>query len=99
MTDRVATIELVTSEFVTNAIEHAQTPFTVTIRGQDHEVRVAVRDGHPGVGMSTSAELLDLKGRGLLIAEALSDAWGIDQELGGKSVWALFTIRPLPAIA
>ena len=98
VTDRIATIELVTSELATNAIEHARTPFTVTVRGEDHEVRVAVHDGCPDMGTSSSADPLSLKGRGLLIAQALSDSWGVEQEVGGKSVWALFTVAaPAPA--
>ena len=96
LTDQMRTIEMVTSELVTNAIRHAQTRFTVTIRGEMHEVRVIVRDGDPHTGTSTPALLMSLGGRGLLIADALSDAWGIEHEPGGKSVWATFTLATAP---
>ena len=90
-------IELVTSELVTNAIRHAQTPFTVTVHGELSEIRVRVRDANPVMGSPAPEFLMGLGGRGLRIAEALSDAWGVDHELSGKSVWALFHTASIPA--
>ena len=56
-------VKLAMSEAVTNAIQHAQTPFTVTIRGGVHKVRLDVRDGDPQTGLSPPALLMSPGGR------------------------------------
>jgi hypothetical protein len=58
-----------------------------------------VRDGDPFMGTSPQTGLMGRGGRGLRIAKALSDAWGIDHEPTGKTVWAAFTVAPAPAHA
>ena len=98
-TDDVAAIQLVTSELATNAIRHAHTPFTVTLRGNLSEVRLMVRDGDPLMGPPASELLMSLGGRGLRIAEELSDAWGVDPEPDGKTVWARFDAATTPTAA
>jgi hypothetical protein len=48
-------------------------------------------------GISGKAGLLDVHGRGLVIVEALADAWGahLTDDTGGKVVWAAFDV-PAP---
>ena len=90
LSDEVDAIRLVTSELVTNAIRHARTAFTVTVHGDRSGVRLMVRDGNPLMGPPASELLMSLGGRGLRIAEAFSDAWGVDPTPHGKTVWARF---------
>jgi len=77
-----------TTELVTNAVEHARTPFTVTADLTGGRLRVEIRDGcttQPVARLSPSAT--DISGRGLLIVASLADRWGVRQAFGGKSVW------------
>jgi hypothetical protein len=84
--------ELVASELVTNAVVHARTPMTVTLRLTDNCLHVAVRDGDPrpmrrpnpgGAGGPG-----DEHGRGLLLLDAMADSWGCNPTADGKVVWA-----------
>jgi anti-sigma regulatory factor (Ser/Thr protein kinase) len=87
-TRAVDDVTLMTSELVTNALEHARTPFTVTVDLTGDRVRVEIRDGEtaqPVTALAPSAT--DIGGRGLLIVATLSDQWGVQPGLGGKSVW------------
>ena len=84
-----------TTELVTNAVEHARTPFTVTTDLTRDRLRVEIRDGctaQPVAGLSPSAT--DISGRGLLIVATLADRWGVQPAVGGKSVW--FERTPTP---
>lgn len=86
------TAVLLTSELVTNAIVHAQTEVSVTIRREDrYTVTVSVSDG------STMAPRLarhtddSATGRGLGILEMLATSWTVVSEPDGKTV--SFTLR------
>lgn len=88
-------VELMVSELATNCIRHAQSAFDVTIQATRRAVRVEVCDGQPGRPMPRSPSPSEPTGRGLLIVEALSNAWGVDESPGGKVVW--FEIKPAGA--
>ncbi len=48
-----------------------------------------------GVPVAGPPGALDVRGRGLLLVDALSVAWGVsDEATGGKSVWASFPTEP-----
>jgi anti-sigma regulatory factor (Ser/Thr protein kinase) len=84
----VTTVELLTSEVVTNAIVHARSGTQLAVEVTDGSVRVAVRDdsGHPPVRHLHSVD--DERGRGVVIIDELASAWGVEQERnGGKRVW------------
>lgn len=84
-------VRLVVSELATNAITHARTAFSVTLRGFDGFVVVEVRDSSQDGPFLRAAPSLDTNGRGLAIVKALSRDWGINEYEGGsKSVWAEF---------
>lgn len=94
---RVATLaELVASELVTNAVMHARTPMTVTLRLADNRLHVAVRDGdprpmqRPTPGGSGGPQ--DEHGRGLLLLDAMADSWGCNPTADGKVVWASIAV-------
>jgi hypothetical protein len=46
---------------------------------------------HPDVGAE--------HGRGLLLVEAMSTAWGVVKADVGKTVWAEFSVSPVPTCA
>ncbi len=90
---RVASLaELVASELVTNAVTHARTPMNVTIRLVDDGLSVEVRDADPRPMFrpttDTTATPGDEHGRGLLVLDAMADAWGTSPTADGKVVWA-----------
>ncbi len=83
----VSTVELLTSEVVTNAIVHAQSGTQLAVQVDDHSVRVAVRDTSPRVPARRLGRLDDVSGRGVVIVDELASAWGVDHERHGKRVW------------
>jgi anti-sigma regulatory factor (Ser/Thr protein kinase) len=87
----VADIQLVVSELATNAIVHASTVYTVTIRSDDELVVLEVRDGSQIGPVLRAPAALDTTGRGIAIVMALSRDWGVNTYAGGgKTVWAEF---------
>jgi anti-sigma regulatory factor (Ser/Thr protein kinase) len=88
-------VQLVVSELATNALNHARTPFAVTIRREGSEVVLTVQDGssvRPAV-VKVKVEATAAGGRGLSIVDAVSHRWGTVEHPGaGKSVWASFLV-------
>ncbi|MEV6010157.1 ATP-binding protein [Streptomyces sp. NPDC051976] len=94
--DRFAEVgELLVSELVANAIEHARTPagrlIEVTCAVRDGRLRIEVHDASTDRPLRRDATPSDTGGRGLLLVEALSAAWGCCPRAGGvgKYVWVL----------
>jgi serine/threonine-protein kinase RsbW len=83
------TLELMTSELVSNCVRHAQTDFEVRICARE-EVRIEVRDSGEGSPRVLSPTPREPTGRGLRIVDAMSQRWGVNSEPSGKVVW--FTI-------
>ena len=84
-------VRLVVSELATNAVAHAQTPFVVILSLTDGLVLVTIQDASSAVPVRGAPDVTDMSGRGLMIVELLSDAWGTSTDAGGsKSVWASF---------
>ncbi len=84
----VGTVELLTSEIVTNAIIHAQSGPQLAVEVQGDLVRVAVRDLSPALPVRRLNRVDDVSGRGVVIVEQLASAWGVDRERNGaKRVW------------
>jgi anti-sigma regulatory factor (Ser/Thr protein kinase) len=84
-------VRLVVSELATNALVHAQTPFTVTLGQDNRVVRLTVQDGSALVPLRAAANTLDIGGRGLSIIDLVSGDWGVARGTKGtKSVWAAF---------
>ena len=86
-------VRVVVSELATNAMLHAQTPFTVSLRAFDATLRLEVVDGSNVVPSMVVAGSLDTYGRGVTMVQALSRDWGVlPRTSDGKSVWAEFDI-------
>ena len=89
--------EVITSELVANAVQHACEDGTRTIgvilthAGTPAAVTVAVSDSSPQVPVRRDTPPGSEQGRGLQIVEALSARWGWRYEAGGKAVFAVLT--------
>lgn len=89
----LADLHAVATELIGNAVRHA-TPLpdgdlAVHVQIDGGGIEFAVTDG----GATTRPLVRALNtgasdGRGLLIVTALADAWGVRDEIGGRTVWA-----------
>jgi anti-sigma regulatory factor (Ser/Thr protein kinase) len=88
--------EVVASELATNAVQHADSPFRVSISRGSATIRIAVRDTSfvPPEHLYTDAARQG--GRGVRLVAALSNEWGVRVEPDGKTVWAEVARAPLP---
>jgi anti-sigma regulatory factor (Ser/Thr protein kinase) len=81
--------ELIITELVTNVIRHANTDMEVRIRTYDGVFELSVRDGSPNrPELGSRDDWVSEAGRGLLVIDALSAAWGSTPTADGKIVWA-----------
>ncbi|MFI2223222.1 ATP-binding protein [Streptomyces fradiae] len=86
--DPAYTAELLTTELVTNALIHTVYGAVVTATLDGDVLRVEVRDfapEPPDPYLPVSEERTH--GRGLLLVQALADAWGMRDQGIGKVVW------------
>jgi anti-sigma regulatory factor (Ser/Thr protein kinase) len=89
-----ANLELIVSELVTNALLYggraALDPITLKIAYIGDRVRISVHDCGPGFAPRAPEPRDPLRagGRGFLIVEALSEAWGVDGDDDGCTVWS-----------
>jgi anti-sigma regulatory factor (Ser/Thr protein kinase) len=96
MTELIPTAELVVSELVTNAVEHAAAGghdrdgrrITLTVSVTRRGVSIEVSDPDPHGPAVRVAEPWDEGGRGTFLVAAHSSSWGWRPRPGGKSVWA-----------
>jgi anti-sigma regulatory factor (Ser/Thr protein kinase) len=86
---------IVVSELATNAVRHAQTPFTVAVdvKPDTSTIRIEVEDGAGALKIATELAS-ESTGRGLRIVETAATSWGVDLRGEKKAVWI-----ELPAIA
>jgi anti-sigma regulatory factor (Ser/Thr protein kinase) len=93
--DYAVNAEIVTSELVTNAIQHVCGDGTGTVkvtllRARNPEtVTVVVTDSSPQGPVTREAPTTGERGRGLRIVDELSDYWGWNPENDGKTVYAV----------
>lgn len=87
--------QLITSELVTNAVVHARTEITVTVRLAGPVLHVGVRDRDPrllpppGGGVAADGRGY---GRGLLVVDSMADHWGCLPTATGKVAWATLRV-------
>jgi len=93
------TAELLATEILTNALQHTSggAVLTATLSpGPEHRLRVEVRDSlaqrprTPGLdetGRAITTDEHGTSGRGLILVQALADAWGTSIGRTGKVVW------------
>ena len=82
-------LELVVSELTANAVRHARTPFTLSIRVAP-TVRVEVTDGSRELPVQQTPSPWADGGRGLWLVASSCERWGVTPRSSGKVVWADF---------
>jgi anti-sigma regulatory factor (Ser/Thr protein kinase) len=90
-------VSVMVSEIAMNAVEHARTSFRVTAEIAQGSLRVEVADSAPGAATAQPLpKPTSLRGRGLILVDRLSDAWGTLTAAGsGKVVWFSVAIDPV----
>lgn len=78
---------LLVSELVTNAVIHARSRLSVSIRSGRPSVRLSVRDDSPRPPTLRAPAPNTASGRGLQIVAAVSRNWGVEATRDGKTVW------------
>lgn len=80
---------LLTSELVTNAIEHTPGGCTLTATMDPFAsgLRVEVSDGSAALPVLSLARRDAISGRGLRIVDLISRRWGAETSRTGKTVW------------
>ncbi|MCL3862373.1 ATP-binding protein [Actinotalea sp. K2] len=91
-----ATVRLLTSELVTNGIEHAANPLELRLLLRDTQIRLELFDGTSSVPVLRDPTPTDLDGRGVLLIDRLASRWGADDTPSGKVVWWELDCAPLP---
>ncbi len=90
--DAAASVLLVVSELVTNAVEHAQPPLAlnVLLEYTGRRVWVGITDGGPAArqGAWAASCAQDEHGRGLAIVDTLATAHGTRRHRQGATHWA-----------
>ncbi|MFG3497123.1 ATP-binding protein [Streptomyces sp. NPDC047928] len=87
--------ELLTSELVTNALIHTEHGAVLTATLSTTRLRVEVRDFAAAMPTPYAPAIDDgTHGRGLLLVQALADAWGVQSQGVGKVVWFELTGGP-----
>lgn len=88
VTEEADAVLLVVSELVTNALVHTEGQVRLDLTFVNQRLRIAVADNSPrtpvkppNIGWEATG------GRGILLVEALSAAWGTLPVSGGKQVW------------
>lgn len=84
--------QLLVSELVTNAVRYGAPPIELQVRcaGEDR-LQVRVRDSERRAPRPRSPDPDAEGGRGLLLVDLVSDAWGHEYDEDGKAVW--FTLK------
>ncbi|TMR88668.1 ATP-binding protein [Nonomuraea basaltis] len=90
--------ELLVSELVTNAIEHARGIVRLTLTAVGDRLRCEVEDCSPRLPRHRRALDDDEGSRGLHLVDALSSGWGSTRTSSGKVVWFELPV-PAPAAA
>ncbi len=92
---RLDDVCLCLSEVATNALVHAAPPssgFQARLSIDAAGIRLEVHDQGAGRPHRRNPSPDDPRGRGLLLVEELSDAWGVADHQIGKTVWLTFKI-------
>ena len=80
---------VLTSELVTNAVNHGRGTITLTVLRDERHLTVRVTDEGAAEPVVRAHALAALNGRGMQLVDALAAAWGTEPVTGGrgKAVW------------
>ncbi|MFB6783109.1 SpoIIE family protein phosphatase [Streptomyces sp. NPDC056352] len=93
--DRADEAELAADELITNALMHTDGGAIVTVRvlaGPERRLRVDVEDRSSALPRPRDAGVSGVSGRGLMLVDRLTDAWGVESRGSGKCVWCEFIV-------
>jgi hypothetical protein len=85
--------QLVVSELATNAVVHAGSPFSVTVRCDGSAIRISVHDWNAAPPVLRDSAPLARSGKGLRLVDAVARDWGFEPAPDGKTVWAELPLR------
>ncbi|NEB02072.1 ATP-binding protein [Streptomyces sp. SID13726] len=89
--DASETVVLILSELAANAVRHARRPgrtFDTSLAYDGGKaVEIEVGDGSPHLPVLKSYDPEATSGRGLILVDALADAWEVRRREFGKAVW------------
>ena len=89
---KLDTIELLTSEVVTNAVVHAGSSPIVEVTAEGGTVRISVQDQDPAWPMPREVAVDYTSGRVMALVDVMADAWGVERVAeDGKRIW--FEVR------
>jgi anti-sigma regulatory factor (Ser/Thr protein kinase) len=86
--------ELLASEIITNALQHAWGRLILILSAQGGRLRCEVQDDNPTLPHLSHAYPDDEGGRGLYLVDRLSCSWGIERASEGKVVWFELPAEP-----
>lgn len=75
------------SELMTNAVRHARRPVDLRVHRTRREVIVEISDDDPHAPQPRMADPEDENGRGLMLVDSMTDAWGTRLTGSGKTIW------------
>ncbi|WP_405603965.1 SpoIIE family protein phosphatase [Streptomyces sp. NBC_01410] len=93
--ERSDEIELAADEMITNALVHTDGGAIVTLRalaGPERRLRVEVEDRSSALPRRREAGESGVSGRGLMLVDRLTEAWGVESRGTGKCVWCEFIV-------
>lgn len=91
--------ELLSTELVTNAVEHAYSSSRLTLACTRSALRVSVRDYSPTpVPRPRPIDINAPRGRGLHLVACLAQSWGVDQHQDGKTIWLTLPLDEFPPV-
>ena len=83
---------LVVAELLANVVEHARTPFRVSVELRGRLLRVAVDDDADGPAVVRASTATAWPVSGLRVVNAVALRWGWRRRDVGKTVWAEFVV-------
>ena len=85
--DLLASIELLMSELVTNAVLHASSAARLDVHVTRANIRVEVFDDDATLPELRPLDTMRSGGRGLQLVDAIASRWGSEPQRTGKVVW------------
>jgi anti-sigma regulatory factor (Ser/Thr protein kinase) len=85
--EQVEVAELLVSELVANALDHAYGQVRLSFFAEDGLLRCEVEDANPELPTMRTVDVDAERGRGLFLVDALSGSWGSVRTRRGKAIW------------
>ncbi|WP_170155108.1 ATP-binding protein [Lentzea atacamensis] len=94
--DELQDIELIVTELISNAYDHAVAPYALRLHRSSEPcfVRVEVDDASAELPVLGRSRFDGSRGRGMIIVNRLAKDWGVTEHATGKTVWAEITCEP-----